>query len=200
MPAKRGSYDITDTHGAAQVSSCSPTARSWYMWFMRSGRRNSRLIVACLFAMSLPAASTDLTADRIVVNKSKREMLLQRDGRVIRRYRIGLGQSPVGPKQREGDGKTPEGSYTISGRNPASAYHLSLRISYPNAADIERARQAGVDPGGDIMIHGLPNAEPKSSKHSRMTDWTLGCIAVTDEEIEEIWRLIPEGTPIQINR
>jgi len=142
--------------------------------------------------------SADLTADHIVVNKSKRELLLLHDGRVIRRYAAGLGQSPVGPKEREGDGKTPEGSYTISGRNPASAYHLSLRISYPNAADIERARAAGVDPGGDIMIHGLPNGEGKT--HGRMTDWTLGCIAVTNEEIEEIWRLVPDGTPIQINR
>jgi murein L,D-transpeptidase YafK len=144
--------------------------------------------------------SADLTADHIVVNKSKRELLLLRDGKVIRRYAIGLGQSPVGPKEREGDGKTPEGSYVISGRNPASAYHLSLRISYPNAADIERAGAAGVNPGGDIMIHGLPNGEATSREHGRMTDWTLGCIAVTNEEIEEIWRVVPDGTPILINR
>ncbi len=144
-------------------------------------------------------AQAEEQADRIVVNKSKRELLLMREGRVIRRYRIGLGQSPVGPKERQGDSKTPEGLYTISGRNPKSAYHLALRISYPNAADIERARKAGDDPGGDIMIHGLPNNEPKSEKRARMTDWTMGCIAVTDEEIEEIWRLVPDGTPIQIN-
>jgi murein L,D-transpeptidase YafK len=146
--------------------------------------------------MSLFAA--DVTADRIVVNKSKREMTLLREGKVLRRYRIGLGQAPVGPKQREGDSRTPEGLYTISGRNPASAYHLSLRISYPNAADVERARRAGDNPGGDIMIHGLPNGEAKSAEHRRMTDWTLGCIAVTDGEIEEIWRMVPDGTPIEI--
>lgn len=126
-------------------------------------------------------------------------MLLLRDGNVIRRYSIGLGHAPVGPKQQQGDGKTPEGLYAISGRNPQSAYHLSLRISYPSAADIERARKAGVDPGGDIMIHGLPNDKSKSDKHRTTRDWTAGCIAVTDEEIEEIWRLVPDGTPIQIN-
>jgi murein L,D-transpeptidase YafK len=150
--------------------------------------------------MTLSAAKADdLAADRIVVMKSKRKMLLLREGKVIRRYSIGLGQSPVGPKQRQGDSKTPEGLYTISGRNPASDYHLALRISYPNEADIERAGQAGDDPGGDIMIHGLPNDEPKPAKPARMSDWTVGCIAVTDEEIEEIWRLVPDGTPIEIN-
>ncbi len=145
------------------------------------------------------STASELTADRIMVNKSKREMLLLRDDKVIRRYKIGLGQSPIGPKERQGDSKTPEGLYTISGRNPASAYHLALRISYPSPADIERARKAGEDPGGDIMIHGLPNGEPASGKHTRTTDWTVGCIAVTNEEIEEIWRLVPDGTPIQIN-
>lgn len=143
--------------------------------------------------------AADLAADRIVVNKSKRKMFLLREGRVIHRYSIGLGQSPVGPKQRQGDSKTPEGLYTILGRNPASDYHLALRISYPNEADLERARQAGDDPGGDIMIHGLPNDEAKSARHARMSDWTAGCIAVTDEEIEEIWRLVSDGTPIEIN-
>ncbi len=156
-------------------------------------------IAAILLAMTLPLTAAELTVDRIVVNKSKREMLLLRDDKVIRRYRIGLGQSPIGPKQRQGDSKTPEGLYTISGHNPASAYHLALRISYPSPADVERARNAGEDPGGDIMIHGLPNGEPASGKPTRMTDWTVGCIAVTNEEIEEIWRLVPDGTPIQIN-
>jgi murein L,D-transpeptidase YafK len=145
-----------------------------------------------------PAVVADITADRIEVYKAKREMVLLREGRPIRRYRIGLGQSPAGHKQRQGDRKTPEGLYTISGRNPVSAYHLALRISYPSAADIERAQNAGEDPGGDIMIHGLPNNKPNSEKDARMGDWTAGCIAVTDEEIEEIWRLVPDGTPIEI--
>jgi murein L,D-transpeptidase YafK len=145
------------------------------------------------------AEDTGITADRIVVNKRERELVLLHAGSVIRRYKVGLGQSPAGPKQRQGDSKTPEGLYTISGRNPASKYHLSLRISYPSEADLERARQAGDDPGGDIMIHGLPNGEEKSAMCARTGDWTAGCIAVTNEEIEEIWRLVPDGTPIEIN-
>jgi murein L,D-transpeptidase YafK len=144
----------------------------------------------------LSPISSDLTVDRIVVNKSKREMWLLRESKTIRRYTISLGQSPVGPKECEGDSKTPEGLYTISGRNAVSKYHLSLRISYPNAADIECGRKAGVDPGGDIMIHGFPNGE---AKDGRATDWTAGCIAVTDAEMEEIWRLVPDGTAIEIN-
>jgi murein L,D-transpeptidase YafK len=147
----------------------------------------------------LAAKAVDLAADRIVVHKSKRKMVLLREGKVIRRYGIGLGQSPVGPKQRQGDSKTPEGLYTISRRNPASAYHLALQISYPNDADVERASQVGDDPGGDIMIHGLPNDDDESGKHRRMIDWTAGCIAVTNDEIEEIWRLVLDGTPIEIN-
>jgi murein L,D-transpeptidase YafK len=98
-------------------------------------------------------------ADRIVVNKSTRTLLLYSGSKVIRTYRVALGRTPGGPKLRQGDGKTPEGGYTISGRNANSAFHRSLCISYPDAADRERARRAGVDPGGDIMIHGLPNGQ-----------------------------------------
>jgi murein L,D-transpeptidase YafK len=140
----------------------------------------------------------DLT-DRLVCNKSKRELLLYRREKVIRAYKVALGRNPVGPKLRKGDSKTPEGSYTISGRNVASAYHRSLRISYPSAADRVRSRRQGLDPGGDIMIHGLPNGQGFVGPAHRLIDWTVGCIAVTDAEIEEIWRLVPDGTPIQIN-
>jgi murein L,D-transpeptidase YafK len=118
---------------------------------------------------------------------------------MIRSYRIALGRNPIGPKLCRGDGKTPEGTYTISGRNAASAYHKSLRISYPNAADQQRAKQRGLDPGGDIMIHGLPNGQGFIGPAHRLIDWTDGCIAVTDAEIEEIWRLVPNGTPVQVN-
>ncbi|MDX2150315.1 MAG: L,D-transpeptidase family protein [Bryobacteraceae bacterium] len=143
--------------------------------------------------------SGDPAADRIIVNKQQRELLLLRGGRVIRHYRIALGRTPVGPKEREGDGKTPEGAYIISGRNPRSAFHLSLRISYPSPADRARAARAGVSPGGDIMIHGLPNSQPHLGPEHARTDWTEGCIAVTNEEIEELWPLVPNQTPIQIN-
>jgi murein L,D-transpeptidase YafK len=133
-----------------------------------------------------------LRADRIIVNKARREMMLLRGHSILRSYRIALGPDPVGHKQQEGDGKTPEGRYLIDWRNPKSRYHLSLRISYPNAADLARAQAAGVPPGGDIMIHGLKDDERREG------DWTQGCIAVTNEEMDEIWNLVAEGTEIWI--
>jgi murein L,D-transpeptidase YafK len=157
-----------------------------------------RFLLAVLAVTLTAAAPTDL-ATSIRVLKSARQMLLLRNGEVIKRYAIALGGSPVGHKQREGDRRTPEGSYTISGRNPKSSYHLSLRISYPNEADRARAAALSVAPGGDIMIHGLPNGLGSMGAKHREEDWTDGCIAVTDAEIEEIWALVPDGTPIRID-
>ncbi|MCC7233862.1 MAG: L,D-transpeptidase family protein [Bryobacterales bacterium] len=152
-----------------------------------------------LGALLAPLALRGQTqADAILVRKARRELLLLSGGRVMRTYAIALGRVPSGPKQRQGDGKTPEGGYTISGRNLHSAYHRSLRISYPNESDRARARRAGVSPGGDIMIHGLPNGLGSLGAAHRLNDWTEGCIAVTNVEIEEIWRLAPDGTPIRI--
>jgi murein L,D-transpeptidase YafK len=152
-----------------------------------------------LLAVALTTtAGLNETADRIVIHKSKRALLLYRGGAVIRTYRIALGRNPVGPKQRQGDGRTPEGDYVIAGRNVNSAYHRSLRISYPGTADRERARRQRVRPGGDIMIHGLPNGQGWIGVAHRLHDWTEGCIAVTNDEIEEIWRLVADGTPVQI--
>jgi len=130
-------------------------------------------------------------ADAIRVDKSERRMELLRKGKVIRTYRILLGDAPVGHKHRQGDERTPEGRYRITFRNGASQFHLSLRVSYPNAADVAWAKARGLDPGGDIMIHG---GTPPGYRR----DWTNGCIAVTNAEIEEIWRLVPVGTPITI--
>ncbi len=127
------------------------------------------------------------------MNKSRREMLLLRGESLLRTYRVALGREPAGHKVQEGDGRTPEGSYVIDWRNPRSQYHLSLHISYPNKADIERARELGVPPGGDIMIHGLKDGQRLE------TDWTQGCIAVTNEEMNEIWALVPDGTVVEIN-
>jgi len=138
-----------------------------------------------------PLAPAAERADEIRVDKSDRWMELRRGGRLLRRYRIALGDAPVGHKYRQGDERTPEGRYRIEFRNGRSRFHLSLRVSYPNAEDRARARQAGVDPGGDIMIHGGTPA-------GYHRDWTDGCIAVSDAEIEEIWRLVPVGTPILI--
>lgn len=131
-------------------------------------------------------------ADAIRVHKSARKMDLLRDGRIIRSYRVHLGGAPVGPKRQQGDQRTPEGEYAISYRNAASRFHLSLRLSYPNADDLRQARVRGVDPGGDIMIHG--GTPPGESR-----DWTEGCVAVSNAEIEEIWRLVPLGTPVRID-
>lgn len=135
-------------------------------------------------------------ADRIWVDKSERLMVLYWDGGEIARYAdIKLGDAPVGHKQFEGDEKTPEGTYTINGRNPQSSYHLSLRISYPNAADRTYAKERNKSPGGDIFIHGQPNMSPLDRLSH---DWTDGCIAVSNAEIAQIWKLVPDGTPITI--
>ena len=137
--------------------------------------------------------------DRVVVNKAQRELLLLAGDSLLRHYRIALGRNPEGPKTREGDGRTPEGLYTIDRRNASSAYHLSLRISYPSGADRARAEQLGADPGGDIMIHGLRNGQGHLGQAHLEKDWTQGCIAVTDEEMDEIWALVPDGTQVEIN-
>ncbi len=127
----------------------------------------------------------------IRVFKAARRMQLLHGETVLRDYEIGLGFAPVGHKEREGDGRTPEGVYEIDRRNPRSAYHLSLGISYPNEADIAHARELGVSPGGDIFIHG------RGPNHRRARgDWSVGCITVTDREIEEIYSMVDDGTRI----
>ncbi len=137
-------------------------------------------------------------ADRIVILKSERTMTLLRQGKVLKTYKVALGHEPRGPKTRIGDNRTPEGEYSIDLRNPHSQFHLSLHISYPNKADRERAKKLGVDPGGAIMIHGLPAAYAWLGAAHRQTDWTLGCVAVTNPEIEEIWKMVPLGTKVEI--
>lgn len=128
----------------------------------------------------------------IEVHKADRKMFLIHDAKVLKVYDIQLGGNPIGPKHFEGDKKTPEGAYTISQRNAKSTYHLSLRISYPNDADRAYAKAAGKEPGGDIMIHGQPGWTKVDG------DWTVGCIAVTDKQIEEIYAMVTPGTPIHI--
>ena len=137
-------------------------------------------------------------ADRIVVHKHERVLELMAGDVTLKRYMISLGREPVGAKQREGDGRTPEGRYRIDYRNPASGYHLALHISYPDAKDRARARKAGVSPGGDIMIHGMRNGYGWIGPLHRLADWTNGCIAVTDTEMDEIWRIAANGTEIEI--
>lgn len=138
-------------------------------------------------------------ADRVVVYKAERQMSLLQQGRVLKTYRIALGGNPVGHKVRQGDSRTPEGSYILDWRNPNSAFFLSLHISYPNEADRERAARLGVPPGGAIMIHGQSNDASNSSGRKRSRrDWTDGCIAVSNSEMLEIWEAVPDGTPIDI--
>ncbi|MEL6977381.1 MAG: L,D-transpeptidase family protein [Pseudomonadota bacterium] len=146
-------------------------------------------------------AAPERLADRVVVDKSARRLRLLRQGAVIAEYRVALGFEPDGHKRREGDGRTPEGLYQISWRNPESAYHLSLFIDYPNPADRAAAEARGEDPGGEIFIHGgseEPGLFGWLSRLFRDDDWTAGCIAVTDAEMEEIWALTPTGVPIEI--
>ncbi|MFB3920233.1 MAG: murein L,D-transpeptidase family protein [Terriglobia bacterium] len=138
------------------------------------------------------------TADKIVVFKKQRTMQLLSQGRILKTYKIALGGNPVGPKQMQGDHKTPEGAYTIDSRNSKSQFYLALHISYPNADDRARARRLGMSPGGAIMIHGLGKKFGWIGSSHTLTDWTDGCIAVTNEEIEEIWRLVPLRTPVEI--
>lgn len=141
---------------------------------------------------------TDIEIDRLVVYKSQRQLLAYSNGELVKTYRISLGGQPSGHKQFEGDQKTPEGTYYINDKNPHSGYHKNLGISYPNDADKAYAEQYDKSPGGDIKIHGLRNGTGFIYKFQRWKDWTLGCIAVTDSEIDELYRSVPIGTVIEI--
>jgi murein L,D-transpeptidase YafK len=137
-------------------------------------------------------------ADLIEIHKVERRLDLKRGSVLLATYRVALGFAPQGHKEREGDGRTPEGEYQIDARNPRSAFHLSLRISYPNAKDKAHASALGVAPGGDIYIHGLPNGMRKWLLRHPARDRTTGCVAVTDMEIRELWSLVPTGTRVVI--
>ena len=144
------------------------------------------------------AASVLGKADRVVVLKGARRLMLLRGTRVLRAYRIALGRTPQGAKGAEGDGRTPEGRYVLDWRNPRSRFYRSIHVSYPNDADRARARRLGLSPGGDIMIHGLPKRlDAIGAEHARW-DWTEGCVAVSNAEMDEIWTLVADGTVIDI--
>jgi murein L,D-transpeptidase YafK len=139
-----------------------------------------------------------LTADSIVVEKSAHRMSLFKDGRLLRTYQVALGRGGPEPKSRAGDARTPEGTYHIDRRNPHSCCYLALHISYPNAADVAAAHARGVKAGGDIEIHGLKRGLTWLGDWHHSLDWTHGCIAVTNNEMDEIWHAVPDGTPIVI--
>lgn len=144
--------------------------------------------------------STPLLADEVLVKKGQRRLYLMREGKPFRTYRIALGFAPEGHKQREGDGRTPEGRYLLDWRNPNSRFTKAINISYPNASDRARAAARGERPGGAIMIHGEPRrrVDPALADLVRYEDWTEGCVAVSNLAIDEIWRYTPDGTPIEI--
>jgi murein L,D-transpeptidase YafK len=144
------------------------------------------------------AAPTQPQADKIIILKSAHTMTLLSGDKVLKTYKVALGGAPVGPKRVEGDHKTPEGNYTIDARNAQSQFHLSLHISYPSVADRESAAKQGARPGGAIMIHGLAKQFAYLGALHRQVDWTDGCVAVTNAEIEEIWKLVPVGTRVEI--
>ena len=178
------------------------TRRQWLLWLTIS--LTASLLVAVLTARHLCAAPSQpplpagAKADSILILKKAHRMELLSGGRVLRSYKVALGTGGLAAKEREGDARTPEGHYVIDSRNPASHYHLALHISYPNAEDRKRAAKRGVSPGGAIMIHGLPKGQEAIGASHVLYDWTLGCVAVTNEEIEEVWKLVPDGTPVEI--
>jgi murein L,D-transpeptidase YafK len=156
------------------------------------------LFSVLIFIFSLNNAFAYETADLVIVIKSKRVMFLMKEGKILKAYRVALGKNPSGRKTSQGDGKTPEGRYYIVGRNPNSSFYKALKISYPNEKDIEQAARLKVNPGGGIMIHGLSKKVEYLGKYHIIDDWTEGCIAVTNEEMDEIWRMVPDGTTIEI--
>ncbi len=158
---------------------------------------NFALILIVILATSY-AFAADISADKIMIEKKARRLTLLLKGHPIRTYNVALGRSPEGPKEREGDNKTPEGVYVIDARNMKSGYHKALHISYPNIKDINRAKELRVSPGGNIMIHGIKNGFGWVAGFHRWLDWTQGCIAVTNNEMDEIWNLVPLGTAVEI--
>jgi murein L,D-transpeptidase YafK len=140
----------------------------------------------------------DARADRVLVEKAARRLTLLRGGKPLKTYRIALGRAPAGAKEYEGDQRTPEGVYTIDFHKPDSDYHLALHISYPEQHDVDRAALNGLSAGSDIMIHGLPNGRGWVGRFHRRKDWTAGCVAVADFEIEEIYRAVADGTPVEL--
>jgi murein L,D-transpeptidase YafK len=160
------------------------------------------ICTAALFVLSIYSfadePSANVKADRVVVLKQERTLHLMNHGKIFKTYKVALGGDPVGHKVQMGDHRTPEGNYVLDRRNVRSKFYKSIHISYPNTADQANAEKLHVSPGGDIFLHGLPNGYGWVGGRHRLKDWTDGCIAVTDDEMDEIWRLVPDGTPIEI--
>jgi murein L,D-transpeptidase YafK len=171
--------------------------RGFRLAFQTKNIHTAAMILLLLIGM-LAAEDSATKVDQVLVVKSHRTLSLISQGTVLRTYQVALGGSPVGAKEQQGDHKTPEGHYILDRRNAKSRFYKSIHVSYPNDQDKQKASQRGVAAGGDIMIHGLPNGFGWLGSTHRTRDWTDGCIAVTNAEIDEIWKLVPEGTPIEI--
>jgi murein L,D-transpeptidase YafK len=161
------------------------------------------LAVVCLSFAMFSHASTTVTldgkpVDKVLVMKSEHKLLLQNKGETLKSYRISLGKKPKGPKQREGDSRTPEGYYWIDWRKTSDKYNLAMHVSYPNIKDQAAARKEGVPPGGMIMIHGTPIDDEYPEWYFNTLDWTEGCIAMKNDDMREVWSLVKDGTLIEI--
>jgi len=157
------------------------------------------LVIGCAIGWGLwpeTALPVDAKADLVVVHKAARRMELYRGSELLKAYPVSLGRHPTGRKQQQGDGRTPEGEYRLDYRNPNSSFHKALHISYPQSDDVATARKHGADPGGLVMIHGMKNGLGWLGRLHRVIDWTDGCVAVTNREMDEIWRAVPDGTKI----
>ena len=160
-----------------------------------------RVVALACIALLLPGSllgSEFPVADRVVIEKSSRQLHLIQDGKPFRTFKIALGIRPVGDKKQEGDFRTPEGRYLLDRRNPNSDFFLSIHVSYPDAADRREAADLGVNPGGAIMIHGQPNVPTRSEAYYQTQDWTNGCIAVSNSDMIDIWLMTGDNTPIEI--
>ena len=173
---------------------------------MRQAQNKRAFLVSCLAAALalipgaiVPAQASDFPlADKILVEKANRKLHLLSNGVPFRTFEIALGLVPDGDKEQEGDQKTPEGYYMLDGRNPDSDFFLSIHISYPSSVDRSEANKKGVQPGGQIMIHGQPNAPTYSAAYYAREDWTNGCIAVSNSDMIDIWLMTPSSVPIEI--
>ena len=156
-------------------------------------------LVLLVLAVTSPTFASGVGAvDKVLIEKKARRLTLFSKGQAIKAYKVALGRNPDGPKEKEGDNRTPEGTYTIDSRNTKSRYRLSLHISYPSSQDIQHAKQLGLSPGGNVMIHGIMKSLGWIGGLHRCLDWTKGCVAVTNNEIDEIGRLVPNGTSVEI--
>ena len=157
-----------------------------------------KVLLPVIISLSIVGAVFAQSSDLILVEKAKRRMKFINQGKTIAVYSIALGSDPVGPKRCQGDGKTPEGRYIIASKNEGSSFHKSMKVSYPNDEDRKLSRDLKCDPGGDIMLHGLPNGRGWLASSHRLIDWTNGCIAITDQEMDELWSHVSAGTKVEI--